>query len=228
MHPAGGYAHQDIAGNDAPAVQQPAPLHNPDHKAGQIKIGVGINARQLRRFAANQRAAGFPAAPDDAPHQHLQPVFVKGGERNIVQKEQGTRAFRQNVVDIQRHQVLPHAFKMPDLGGDFQLGAYAVGAGDQHRLRKPGQGEQAGETAAAVQRLRAVGQRRKGFDAVFQPVQRVQRHAGGGVSPGTGCGSSGGHGSAAPGWPGRLVGSPARFPARSNIVFVKSSCTGTG
>ena len=182
MHSAGWDANQSVAGDDAAAVQQPAAFRGADDEAGQVKIGGVIDAGELGRFAADEGAAHFAAAPDDAAHQHFQSVVVQNAERQIVEEEERAGAFGQNIVDIQGDQVLADAFEMAQLRGDFQFGADAVGAGDQHGVGEAGQGEQAGEPAAGVQDFGAVGHSGKGFDAVFQAVHSVQGDAGGGVS----------------------------------------------
>ena len=51
------------------AGQRLAALDRADAEAGEIVIALGIHARHLRRLAADQRAAGLPAAlGDDGDH----------------------------------------------------------------------------------------------------------------------------------------------------------------
>jgi len=65
-----------------------------------------------------------------------------------------------------------------------ELGADAIGAGNQHRLSQPFQGqlEQRPETADAGQYTRPPGACGQGFDPVYQPVAGIDIHAGGAVA----------------------------------------------
>ena len=179
---AGGDTHQAIAGFYSIAFQQVIPFRHADQKAGQVKVGGGVEAGQLRRFPADQGATHFPAAPDNPAQQGFHTLLVQIAESHIVQEKEGFGAFGQDVVDIERNQILPNGLVVAELGGDFQFGADPVGAGDQYRPPVAGQLEQAGKPAAGADNFRPVRHRRKGFDAGFQLLHSVQVDAGSLVS----------------------------------------------
>ena len=178
---AGGQAQQTMALPDVGGLQQARAFHHPHHETGQIELPGGVHLRHLRRFAANQSAARRPAAVGNPLHQRFQIARRRLAERDVVQKEQRAGAPREDVVDIQGHQIAADRLKAAQLGGDFQLGADAVGAGYQHRLSHAAQLVQPGETAGGVHHFRAVRGGGDALDAVFQRLHPAQIDAGGAV-----------------------------------------------
>ena len=93
---------------------------------------------------------------------------------DVIQKEKRFRAQHGDVVDAMIDKVLADRVVAVHGEGDFQLGAHAVGAGDQHRLAEffGVEGEQAAEAADFAQDLAAAGggeqARQGGFDFVAQ------------------------------------------------------------
>ena len=74
----------------------------------------------------------------------------------VIEEEQRLGALDQNVVDAHRHQVDADRVVLAEREGQLELGADAVGAGDQHRLAKAlGQLDQRAEAADALPALRA-------------------------------------------------------------------------
>ena len=68
----GGQAEHDVAGLHGGAVDDPLALHDADGEARQVVLARRVESGQLGRLAADQRAAGLPAAlghaPDDGLH----------------------------------------------------------------------------------------------------------------------------------------------------------------
>ncbi len=103
---------------------------------------------------------------------------LPGGK--IIQKEQWFSALHDEVVDAHRDQVDADGIMQSGLHGDFQLGANAVGGGDQNRVDEAGrlQVEQRAKAAQATQQAAtrsAAGQR---LDRLHQSI------AGGDIDPG--------------------------------------------
>src|SRR5699024_965878 len=100
-------------------------------------------------LAAHQSAAGLHAALGHAGHQlgdFFRHVFAAG---DVVQENQRLGAGADDVVDAHGHAVDAHGVVLVHQKGDFQLGAHAVGAGDQHGVGHIGavQLKQAAEAA---------------------------------------------------------------------------------
>ena len=62
----GGEADQHVAVRHAAPVDEPRALHGADREAGQVDVALAVERGDLRRLAAEQRAAGPPAAVRDA------------------------------------------------------------------------------------------------------------------------------------------------------------------
>ena len=76
----------------------------------------------------------MPAALGDAG-DHLRRMLHRqraGGE--IIEEEQRLGALHHQIVDAHRHQVDADRVVPPGLDRELQLGADAVGGGDQHRV----------------------------------------------------------------------------------------------
>ena len=121
-----------------PARQQGAALGRTHREAGQVVVAGGIHAGHLGRLAADQRAAGEPAALGDAADHgrrllHLQPA---GGE--IIEEEQRLGALHHQIVDAHGDQVDADGVVLPGLDRDPQLGADAVRGRHQHRVGEAG------------------------------------------------------------------------------------------
>ena len=167
MHAARGEAQQDVAGGDVGPGQAPGPLDRADREAREIVVARPVVVRHLGALAADQRAARLAATLGN-PRDHLARLLrleLGGGE--IVQEEQRLGALDDEVVDAHRDQVDAGDAMPAALRQKLQLGADAVGRGDQDRIAKTGlpQVEQAAETAdlgVGTRPRRAAGERRDG------------------------------------------------------------------
>ena len=105
----------------------------------------------LGGFSADESAAGLDAALGNPRHDlgDLLRVILSAGD--VIQEEQRLGAAAHHVVDAHGHRVDTDGVVLVQEHGDFQLGANAVGAGNQHRLLHAGQigSEQASEPADA-------------------------------------------------------------------------------
>ena len=139
MHAARREAQDGIAGRDV-AGQQRSALRCADREAGEIIVPSGIQARHLCRLSANQSAAGCQARLGDAGDDRSASLDRELADRQVIEKEQRLGALHDQVVDAHRDQISADRAVIPGLDGDQQLGADAVGAGDQHGIGKAGGG----------------------------------------------------------------------------------------
>ena len=97
---------------------------------------------------------------------------LAGGE--VVQEEQRLGALHHDVVDAHRHQVDADGVVDAGLDRDLQLGADAVGAGDQHRIDESRrlQVEQRAEAAEPAHHAGPVRRPRERLDRLDQRVGR--------------------------------------------------------
>ena len=141
------------------AGQRLVALHRADGEAGEVVVALGIHARHLGRLAADQRAAGLPAALGDAGDDLARGVDVELAGGEIVEEEQRLGALHHQVVDAHGDEVDADAVVLAGLDGDLQLGADAVGGGDQQRVVVAG-GLQVEQGAEAAQTRIGAGPRR--------------------------------------------------------------------
>jgi hypothetical protein len=133
-----GEADHRIAGAISAARQQRAAFGGADREAREIVVAVLVEPGHFRGFAADQRAAGFPAAFGDARDDRGGGLGIELAAGEIVQKEQRLGALHHEIVDRHRHQVDADAAMQAGLDRDLDLGADAVGGRDQHRVLEAG------------------------------------------------------------------------------------------
>ena len=114
-------------------------------------------SRPSRRRAARSRPPRTPRPCPPTTSATLLGVELAGGD--VVEEEQRPRALHEHVVDAVVDDVDADAAVAAEPGGELDLGADAVGAGDEHRvvhrLERRG-AERAAEAADAAQHRRAV------------------------------------------------------------------------
>src|SRR3990170_4869804 len=149
VNPRRGEADHRVTGGDVGPRQQRAAFGGADRKSGEIIIAVLVEAGHLRGFATDQRATGFPATLGNARDDAGRGFGIELAAGEIIQKEQRLRTLDHEVVDRHRHQIDADAAVQAGLDGDLDLGANAVGRGDQNRVLEPGrlEVEQTAESA---------------------------------------------------------------------------------
>ena len=169
-----------LAGDDALALDR---AHD---ESGQVVFAVGIKARHLGGFSADQGAAVVLAGVGQAFDDFLGDFRLDLAGGQIVHEEERRGALHRNVVDAVIDQVGADGVMDVHLEGDFQLGAHAVHAGDQDRIHplRLVHGEQAAEAADFAQD--AAGESLVGeiLDPLFGAVGAVNVHTGVGVGDG--------------------------------------------
>ena len=180
MRAARGQPQHDIARRDVGARQQAVALGGADGEAGEVVVAVGIHAGHLRRLAADQRAARAAAALGDAGDDAASHVDLEPAGGVVVEEEQRLGALDDDVVDAHRHEVDADGVGDARLDGDLELGAHAVGAGDEDGILEARrlEVEQSTEAAQAAHDAASVGAAGQGLDVLDQRIACIDVDAG--------------------------------------------------
>ena len=127
----GRQAEDDVALADAVRPEQLGLLDRSDAEAGQIERVLRHDAGVLGGLAAEQGAAGAPAALRDALDDPRDALRNDPADREVVQEEQGLGARAHDVVGAHRHEVDPDGLEPAGHARDLELRADAVGRGGQ-------------------------------------------------------------------------------------------------
>jgi hypothetical protein len=158
MRAAGGEAQQRVAGLDGPAVDDSVLLDHADAKPGEVVLAFRVHAWHFRGLPADQRAARLLAALGDAADHAHGDRLVELAAGEIIEEEERLGALHEHVVHAHRHQVDADPVVASERECELQLGADAVGAGDEDRLLVLLRDRaQRAEAAQARQHLRAHG-----------------------------------------------------------------------
>src|SRR5438067_4056026 len=125
---------QNIAGPNCPTVNNLFSIDDAHNETGNIIFTVGIEARHLSGFAAEQHAAIFATAVGDAFDNVGDRVRRKLAGGDVVEKEERPRALYQNIVDTVVDEIASD--RVVNSGGErnLQFRADAVCGSNQHRL----------------------------------------------------------------------------------------------
>ena len=156
----------DLAGYSTGVVDRAKIIDNKTMKAGDVVIALPSTGVHSNGFSLVRKVFDVENADLKAPVEKLggkslgetlltpTKIYVNPFRHvlsagNIVQEEQGLRAAADDIVDAHGHTVDTDGVMPVHQLRDLQLGAYAVGAGYQHRLLHPGQvrPEQSAESA---------------------------------------------------------------------------------
>ena len=170
--PADGRPTIDVAGLDLRAVDQRVALDDADARAGEVELVLAVDARQLGRLAADERAAGSAADLGRALDELRDLLEVDAVRGDVVEQHQRLGAARDHVVDAVRREIGAAVAKRAALAREDQLRPDRVGR----------RGEQAPvvERVHAGERAEAARARRldRGAQAADERVGRGERHAG--------------------------------------------------
>jgi hypothetical protein len=220
MRARGCQAEHHVARRDLAAIDDLGLFHRADREAGEIVFAIRVHARHLGSLAADQGAAGqFATAGDALDHigraRHIQLAAGK-----VIEEEQRLGALHQDIVDAHRDQVDADGVMPLQVEGELELGADAVGAGNQHRLpvflADFKQGAEAADAGEHAFPHRTLCKRLDGFD---QGIAGVDIDAGITVRQGNIRRRSHGGDIAAEG--GRITGFEPDDCIRKNRYFIK-------
>ena len=188
MGPRRGDPHQTVPGADTLPFNNVLPVHDPHGKTRDVVDTVAIETGHLRGFPAQEGHPRFPAAPDHSPDQQGRHIGVQLAAGQVVQKEQGPGPVAEYVIGAHGYAVNSHGVVLFHPKGHVELGAHAVGPGNEYRLFHAGPGwtgfphfsapqaEHPREAPDAVQNLRP-GKRRGKFPVLFhRPVPFLDVH----------------------------------------------------
>ena len=157
------------------ARQDAVTLHRTDGKAREIVVLCRIHARHLGGLAADQRAAGLPAALGDARHHAAGRLHIELAAGEIVEKEQRLRALGEQIVDAHGDEIDADGGVQAGIDGDLELGADAVVGRHQDRVLEAGglEIEQGAEAAEVGIRAAPPGRPRQRLDGLHQGIAGV-------------------------------------------------------
>src|SRR5579859_2347439 len=156
---AGGQPDYCVARTNSFAVQHPGLFHDAHNRAAHIVFAGTIKPRHLRGLAADERAAVSGATADKPLNQLAKNARFEFSGADVIQEKQRLRAQHRDVIDAVVHEVLANGI-VPAYGeGDLQLGADAVGTGNEDRLTIffDIQREKPAETADLAKHFAAMG-----------------------------------------------------------------------
>ena len=174
MRTGGAEPEHHVARRDA-ARQHLAALDRADREAREVVVARLVEAGHFGGLAADQGAIRLAAGRGDPLHDLGADLRRELAAGEIIEKEQRLAALHHDVVDRHRDQVDADRGVPPDLDRDHQLGADAVGSGDQDRVAEPGpfQVEQAAEAADFGVRARPGGRAHQRLDQLDHAVAGV-------------------------------------------------------
>ncbi len=166
-------------------AKQAVPFHHSDGEPGQVHLSWTQLARVFGQLTTEDGAPGLPATVGYARHNGGDGVGVKLPPQLVVEEKERLGALAYEVVDAHSHQVDANGLQPAGLDGYGQLGADAVGGGDQHGRPVPGRHfEQATEAAKAADHFGPGGAGHQRPDERHGPLSGIDVHAGGGISEG--------------------------------------------
>ena len=176
-------ADDDIAGADFGAVEEFGAVHDADDGASDIVFAFLIHAGHLGGFTADEGAASLLAGFGEAFEDLLENDGIEFFTADVVEEEKRARADDGDVVDAVIHEVLPDGVVAVRGKSDFELGADAVHAGDEHGVFHSSEvgAEKPAEAADFAQNLGSMGGADEGVDSFFNLVAEVHIDSGGGV-----------------------------------------------
>ena len=180
----GGQPDEDIAHLNGVAGDDLVAVHRADDGSGQVVFTVGVEARHLRRLAADKSAAVGAAGFADALHDGLDDGVVELAGSEVVEEEERRGTLYSDVVDAVVDEVLADGVMDAKLEGDLEFGADAVGGGDKHRVWElfEVEREQAAEAADLAEHLPVEGFASEHLDALLAAFSAGDVDAGVGVA----------------------------------------------
>ena len=137
-----------------------------------------VEARHLRRLAADQRAAVRCTAAGESLDDLRKNVWLQLTSPEVIEEEKGLGSQHCNVVHAVVHQVFANRVVAIHREGNLQLRTHAIDARDEDRLLKlPGvESEQAAEPTHLPHHLAAMRGREQLRQGRLHPVAKVDIH----------------------------------------------------
>ena len=151
VHAGGVDADEDVALLDELRAPELVTLGEADGEAGHVEVAVGELAGVFGGLAAEEHALGAQAALVHAGDDVGDLLGDHAADHEVVEEEERHGAAGGDVVDAHRHEVDADGVEPADAAGDLDLGADAVGAGDEDGVLEPRQAHGAAEPAEAAE-----------------------------------------------------------------------------
>ncbi len=165
---------QGVTGSNFRAVDNLGLFHHADAEACDVVVFAFVHARHFSGFATHQRATGQFAAGADAGDDLSGGVDVQFAGGVVIEEEQRLCTADHQVIDAHGDQVDADGVVLVQVQRQTQLGAHAVGAGNQNRLLVAGrdfaEGAEASQAAHDFRTLGALGDALDAFDQCFTGV----------------------------------------------------------
>ena len=166
----GSQADKHVALLDLGRVEHFRTIYHAYAKTGKV-ILIGIHyTRMLSHFATDKSSARHLAAISNAGNDFGNRFALKFSDGNVIEEKQGLGACCKNVVHAHGDQVDAHGVMLASELSQLNLGANAVGTGNQNRIchvLRHVDGEQAAETADIAANLIAVRAMNRILDGVY-------------------------------------------------------------
>ena len=179
MDAGGGEADHDVTGLDARAVDEPVAVDDADGGAAEVELLLAVDAGQLGRLAAEDRAAGGAADLGGTFDQLGDLLRVDRVRGDVVEEEERLGAGREDVVDAVGGEVGPAPAQLSGAAPEDELRADRVGRGGEQTPVVDRE-----EARERAERARDAGRGGRG-DGPTQPVDDLasggERDACGGV-----------------------------------------------
>ena len=134
VYAGGGQADEHIALGNGGAVHDGGLFGDADRETSEIVFVLVVHARHFSGFTADQCRTGLHAAVGHAGYDLLEQSRIVLAAGDVVKEEQRFGTLSGDVVDAHGHAIDADGVVLIGHLGDHELGAHAVGAGDENRL----------------------------------------------------------------------------------------------
>ena len=194
MQAMGPKADDRVARFDISRVEDFGAVDNADGKPRHVEIAGRIDGGHLRSLATEQRAPRFHAGVGNAFHHLRGHSRFETADGEVIEEKERFAPLNDQIVNVHRNEIDPDGVVLLEIGGNFDLGADAIGAGDEHRIFVVAgkkffakiQPEEAGEGAVLAEHTRGVRALAEVLDLVNHFVASSNVDAG--FFVGQGCG----------------------------------------
>tara|TARA_R110002126_G_scaffold97104_3_gene226608 strand:- start:1467 stop:2048 length:582 start_codon:yes stop_codon:yes gene_type:complete len=179
MHARGGKTENHIAGFGLRLQDQVLALGRTNGESGKIEIAVRIHARHFRGLATDQGGSGLAAAFGDPGNNRAGRFDIELAGGVVIEEEQRLGALHDQIVHAHGNEVRANAGIVSGIDREAELGADAIGRGDENRILETGgfrieDTTKAANGAIGARPDRGLGQ---GLDEFDQLVRRINVNA---------------------------------------------------
>lgn len=134
MEAGGADPDEKIVGGDGLTIDETAFFDDTDAEAGEIIIVIAVEVGHDRGFTAEEAAIGLNATVGDTANDGFEEGRVVAGHGDIVEEEEGFGAGAEDIIDAHGDEIDPNRGVISSQLGDFELGADAIGTGNEERF----------------------------------------------------------------------------------------------